>query len=106
MKNADAVIRPDVRKFFASVMVCVLIFILASASFIVVSEADHECTGDSCPVCVLIHHCENIVKGLGTAAAAVIVSYLLKTALLLQFSNTAEILIRRTPVLLKTRINS
>ena len=106
MSKADALIRSYIRRAIASAVICVLIFVLASSSFIVVNEADHECTGDGCPVCVLIQQCENTIKVFGTAVLAVFVSIFLNAALTLLTSETADCIVRHTPVSLKTRINS
>ncbi|MCR5005884.1 MAG: hypothetical protein K6A77_08250 [Clostridiales bacterium] len=54
-----------------------LFFVLFSALFIVV-EADHECTGEDCPICLCIEQCEELMRQIGTGikvmAMAVIIS--------------------------------
>lgn len=51
----------------------VIFAILFSVCF-VIAESGHECIGEDCPVCFRIDACENMLKILGRAAAAVTVS--------------------------------
>lgn len=48
----------------------VLFVMLSSACYIAV-EADHDCTGEDCPICYQINICENTLKSLGQAVASV-----------------------------------
>lgn len=41
-----------------------LVLVLFS-SFYIAAEADHDCCGEDCPICVCIHQCENILRGIG-----------------------------------------
>ncbi len=57
----------------ATIIACALIvaFMLFSAFFIA-SEANHDCTGHDCPICVLIQQCENNLRQMGCGALALV----------------------------------
>jgi hypothetical protein len=57
-------------------MILAVIFALSvilSLSFLSV-EADHDCTGEDCPICAVIALCKNIIRNVVTAVAAVTVA--------------------------------
>lgn len=50
-------------------ILAVLFFVLFSVFFIV-HEADHDCSGDDCPVCMLIQIYEDNIRQVGSGDAA------------------------------------
>lgn len=50
----------------AAVMALVMLF---SAAYIA-AESHHDCTGEDCAICHQIKACEELLKGIGLAAAA------------------------------------
>lgn len=50
-----------------------IVTVLFSILFIV-KEANHDCTGDKCPICSCIHQAEQTLKQLGTGATAKVLS--------------------------------
>ena len=83
----------------------VILFMLISTYFIAY-EADHECTGDDCPVCALLHMSENNLRQLGSGApAAAAVSSLLFFAFAMHVLSGDGIVLS-TPVSRKTRLNN
>ena len=78
---------------------------LFSAPFIAI-EADHDCTGEDCPICACIAQCENTLHQIGDGAAvqaAVIVPvfFMLILAFLFADNFTQETLVSR-----KVRLNN
>ena len=53
--------------------IIVLLAVLSSAAFIA-AEADHDCTGEHCPVCQQISICENTLKQLSLAVVALAIT--------------------------------
>lgn len=49
--------------------IIVLVVMLSSAAYIA-AEADHDCTGEHCPICQQISICENALKQFSLAAVA------------------------------------
>ena len=54
-------------KIAASIM---LLVIMLFSSFYIAVEADHDCTGEDCPICACIQQCENNLRGIGDGSAA------------------------------------
>lgn len=65
-------------RIMAAVMCFALMFVMFISSAYIIKEADHDCTGENCPVCHEIQVCRQILSTVGTAvvAAAVFVSTL------------------------------
>ncbi|ENZ05313.1 hypothetical protein [Enterocloster clostridioformis] len=51
-------------------LTCATFILVALFSILfIVEEADHDCTGENCPVCACIHQAEQTLKQLGTGVA-------------------------------------
>lgn len=48
-----------------------VLFVMLFSEFYIAVEADHDCTGEDCPVCCQITICENTLKSVGQAVIAV-----------------------------------
>ena len=57
-------------RLLAAVLAVVMLF---SAVYIAV-EADHDCSGEDCAICQQIGVCENLLKSLGLAGAAAVIT--------------------------------
>ena len=82
-----------------------LVVVLFSA-FYIAAETEHDCTGEDCPVCVCIQHCENTLRGIGegiSAPSSVIIPFLfvLLTTALFVTAVPSDTLISR-----KVRLNN
>ena len=45
-------------------IVLLLFFALLFSVHLVAAETDHDCTGEDCPICAVIHQCENTLRSL------------------------------------------
>ena len=55
------------RKRALSVTVCIVfLFVTFASLFYIVLEADHQCTGEDCPVCANIYQAEQTLRNLST----------------------------------------
>ena len=94
------------KRLAAGIIAFLMLFImLFSASFIAI-EADHDCTGEECPICACIAQCENTLHQIGDgvavqAAVIVPVVFMLILAFLLETDFPKETLISR-----KVRLNN
>lgn len=92
------------RRITALVFAAVVLFSMMFSLFIIVSEADHDCAGDNCPVCDVIVLCQDTVKTLGSAlgAAAAAAVFFFFAAFVL--SNSRLTSFTETPVSLKVKL--
>ncbi len=87
-------------------MAVMMLLMMLFSSFFLAAHADHDCTGEDCPICVCMHQCENIIRGAGNgiaAMSAVIVPVLLSVLLL---SLGVCFVQEDTPVSEKVRLNN
>lgn len=72
-----------------------LLFVMFISTAYIIKEADHDCTGENCPICHEIQICQKILNTVGTAivAATFFVSALvvLNTLPTIHFCETAAI---------------
>lgn len=59
-------------RIVAGVMSLALTFLVLFSSFFIAKEADHDCTGEDCPVCVCLQLCEKTLHQIGAGAAVCI----------------------------------
>lgn len=89
----------------AALMLLVLLLFLLTSVFFIAHEADHDCTGEDCPVCALIQIAESNLRQLGTGApaAAALISCVFFLLMLQSFADSGIVI--STPVSRKTRLN-
>lgn len=54
------------KKTIAAITCILFIFVTFASLFYIVKEADHECTGEDCPICACVHQAQQMLKNLGT----------------------------------------
>lgn len=87
-------------------MAVMMLVVMLFSSFFIAAHADHDCTGEDCPICACIQQCENTIRGIGssiTAESAVIIPVLIS---LLIISLGVPSFQRDTPVSAKIRLNN
>ncbi len=95
----------SIRKRISSVIVSALLLALLLSALFIVLHADHECTGDGCEICALIHLCERSMRALSYALVLLACLY---AVLLLPGSYTRQPAFskgRISLILLKVRLN-
>ncbi len=94
------------RRIAAGVMGLMMLAAVLFSSLYIAVEADHDCTGEDCPVCACVRQCENTLRSAGEgfrACPAVLIpflSVLSAAALSLAAASFA------TPVSRKVRLNN
>ena len=69
---------PGHKRIAAGIMGILMLFIVLFSAFYIAAEADHDCTGEDCPICACIQQCENTLHQIGdgiASQAAVIISF-------------------------------
>ena len=54
------------KKCIAAIICILFVFVTFASLFYIVKEADHECTGENCPICACVHQAHQTLKNLGT----------------------------------------
>ena len=55
----------NTRRIVAGIMVVMMFVVVLFSVFCIAVEANHDCTGDDCPICACIQQCENILNQVG-----------------------------------------
>ncbi len=103
MRNAN---KAKALRIAAGIMGMMLLVIVLFSTFFIAAEADHDCTGEDCPICACMHQCENALRGIGDGTAAqpsavIPVLFLLFSAALFVAELPQETLVSR-----KVRLNN
>ncbi len=90
----------------ASVLIVILAVMLFSLFFVAI-EADHDCQGEGCSVCLQIEQCESLLRVVSDTLIPVILKLLLLMApLLLLISGLKKAYVLSTPIERKERLNN
>ncbi len=94
------------RRTAAAVVCLTMIAVILFSAFCIAAEADHDCTGEDCQVCVILHQCENILRRAGEAAAVLSAAVLPVLFTILAVLCLAAAVLQETPVSQKVRMNN
>ena len=61
------------RKKVATILAVLLIVFFVFSIFFIAHEADHDCTGENCPICEQIVICEKTLEELGSGIITIII---------------------------------
>lgn len=65
------------RRITAWIAMVAVVFVMLFSAIYLPKHADHKCTDAECPVCALIHQCENNIKNIGTIVVAIVTAIFL-----------------------------
>lgn len=88
------------------VMGIMMLFVVLFSSFFVAYEADHDCTGEDCPVCACIAQCENTLRQISVVMSFLITLVLPATVLFQSVCLSVAFITQNTPVSSKVRLNN
>ena len=60
--------------FMTRLLAAVLAVVMLSSAIYIAVEANHDCSGEDCAICRQISICENLLKTLGLAGAAAVIT--------------------------------
>lgn len=87
-------------------LTCAMFIIVTFFSILfIVKEADHDCTGENCPVCACIHQAEQTLKQLGGADAGQAPKIPAPVPVIVAFSFTILLVPRASLISQKVRLN-
>lgn len=91
-------------RFAAACGAVLLVFALLFSVFFIVSEADHNCIGEDCPICHQIQTCQKLLEQLSAAHSTSGIGAVLCFFLLLAALRTQNIFTASSPVLWKVKL--
>lgn len=65
------------KRILAAVLTALVLVVMLSSSLFIIEHADHDCTGEDCPICQQIYLCTQTLKTLSIAVIAATVFFAL-----------------------------
>ena len=62
------------RRLALALLICIIAASL-TAQIVIITNANHDCIGDGCPICKLIHNAEMLLKQIGRILISISVIY-------------------------------
>ena len=90
----------------AAVLVAITVFVVIFSSVFLVEHADHDCTGEDCPICEQLYSCAQNLKNLTAVAVTVMVMVAFRLVVQTGMGQTKCAYILRTPVNLKVKLSN
>ena len=93
------------KRLAACILTLVFVLAMLSSMAFIVLEAEHDCTGEDCPVCYQLSVCEHTLK-LGLAAAVLTGTLLIGLILPFAARFASGVRLCLTPVTLKVKLSN
>lgn len=97
---------PKHKKAAAGILAMFLLSLLLFSAFYVTAEAEHDCTGEDCPVCACIQQCESTLQKMGDGSAHLAAAILPAVFLLILSCFFVFTFPQETLVSIKVRLNN
>lgn len=92
------------RRIYSSLLLLLILFVLVASFYFILHEADHDCTGEDCPVCALVAVCRNTLKTFFAAIVLAVASLAARRSGSTVFSSSSRENCGKTPVVLKVKL--
>lgn len=86
-------------------MAFMVLAVVLFSPFFIAAHADHDCTGEDCPICEFMHQCENTVRGIGSGITAEANAIMPVITAIMLMSLCVSSFQHDTPVSRKVRLN-
>ena len=93
-------------KAIAIIFAAVVLFSMLFSTYIIASDAHHDCIGEECPICVQMHVAQNIVNKLSTAIIITAAVLFLCVALHICSYAYEHIIVEKSPIRLKVKMQN
>ena len=94
------------RRVTAGIIALIMLVVVLFSAFYISAEADHDCSGENCPICACIQQCENTLNQVGGGAVGQTVIILPAIILLAAFFSSSRIFCQDTLITGKVRLNN
>jgi hypothetical protein len=93
------------KRLAACALTLLFVFITLSSVAFIILEAEHDCTGEDCPVCYQLSVCEHTLK-FGLATAVLTAAWIIGVILPFAARFTYSVCLCLTPVTLKVKLSN
>ena len=93
-------------RFLTGLLAAVLAVVMLSSAVYIAAEADHDCSGEDCAICHQISTCENLLRSMGVAGAAVAITAAFTYTLCKAVLSCTEMIGTLTLVSLKVKLSN
>ncbi len=90
----------------AAVLALLAVFVMLSSAFFIIAHADHDCTGEDCPICEQICACVKGFRRFALAALTALVIVALVYACNIRLGGKACAFAPSSPILLKVKLSN
>lgn len=94
------------KRILAGIMGCLLLVMVLFSALYIVEEAEHDCCGETCPICACIEACTAILRPACSGAVKPLCSALCLMLLLRVIRLLSERILVATPVSQKVQLNN
>lgn len=93
-------------RVYAALLAAIFVLVVLSSSIFIIEHADHDCTGEDCPICEQLFACAQNLKRLTNAAAAVVVAVALVILPRAVIRRLAAVYVFGSPIALKVKLSN
>lgn len=97
---------PNRSRIAAAVLAAITILVVLSSSIFIIEHADHNCTGEDCPICEQLYASARNLKNLAAAAVTMIVMIAFRFAVQAGIGQAKYTYIPHTPINLKVKLSN
>lgn len=94
------------KRILTAVVAVLVLVVMLSSSLFIIEHADHDCTGEDCPICQQIYLCTQTLKTLSLAVTAAVAFCALSTLLYITIRQAETVCVPHTPVSLKVKLTN
>ncbi len=94
------------RRILSLILAVLVLTILMFSSLYIALEADHECDGHDCPICLCIRQCEAVISMFSIGQVKAVRALLSVIFFIAVLHFTLSFCVKATPVSRKVRLNN
>lgn len=92
------------KRIISLAVAAAVFFVMLCSAFYIAAEANHDCVGESCPICYHISVCENTLRNLSLAVCAAAFAAAFTYTLCRSISACADVIPSYTLISLKVKL--
>lgn len=105
MRNCGIFGKKNKKRIAAGIIGFLLLFAVQFFAFYLAAEANHNCSGDDCPICTCMQQCEHFLQQTGAGADGSVSVILPVFGIFLCVVFVSADIVQETPVSQKVRMN-